>query len=395
MVHGQVKYLQFYREEPYLYGDDLMINFNNGLSYVWDKLKKHGDFVWRDVNDESPPTIVEGTIYASVWYSKSLRLLYNWAKKYPKLEIYICGPIVLHYDFSLGKELSNFHYLRADAEDFFFKGKTGRWNLEIPYTDKPIGYSVGLTKGYGCYWGHCRYCKITGKLEYRNINEIPVLDIPNHKYIWIHTYSLPPYMIKRFYPTLENRTDVNYATYVRGDKHVTQALKETLPKLSIDPKYLGFDVGVEFPSDNVLKYMKKGLTVQEYIDFTKVAASAGIRLHFNLIVGWKYTNWDDVKSVETFLNSISKVSKPKTITANIYPLTIVSNRSMFEDYQLDELEQFKTDYENVILGMPKFDEEQIKVNKRIIELYNSFPFMKLHDLTDPNSTWKVNSYGKQ
>jgi len=394
MGHGQAKvFLQFYADEPYLYGEDTIVNFLNGLSYVWDQLKNEGELIWRHVNDESLPPVTEGYLYASVWYTKSLRLLHNWAKQYPKLEVYICGPIVLHYDFNIGKDLPNLHFVRDSAEDLFFNGVTSKWNLEIPDIDKPIGYSVALTNGYGCYWGKCRYCKIMGALKYRDIETIPVIEHKHTKYIWIHTYSLPPNLMKKIYPTFENRQDVRYATYVRGDKDIIKALQETIPNLSIDPKYLGFDVGIEFPSDKMLNYMDKGLTVKEYLDFTKVAAENNIRLHFNLIVGWKPTDIDDVKSVEYFLNELSKISKPNTITANLYPLTIVSNRSMYSEYTLDELEPFKTDYDNIVIGMPKLNDKQKIATKQITELYHSYPFMKLHDLTGDSSTWKKNSYG--
>jgi len=384
-------FLQFYREEAYLYGNDMMINFNNGLSYVWDKIKDKGRFVWKEV-DDTTEIITEGKIYASIWYTKNLRLLYDWAQKYPNLDVYICGPMVLHYDLSIGKELPNFHIVKEDAEDVFCGGKTSTWNIEIPSIDRPVGYSVGLVKGYGCYWGRCRYCKITGALRYRNINRVPVINHPYKKYIWLHVYSMPPECISKLYPTLENRDDVYYATYIRGDKYSTRALKKVIPKLNVDPKYLGFNIGIEFPSNSRLEYMDKGATVEDHLEFIKVASDNDIRLHFNFILGWKNTTVDEVRDVESFLNNLEKISKPNTITANIYPLTIIEGRSMFTDYTADELEQFDTDYD-IISAMPRLNDEQTKLNMEIKNLYHSFPFLKLHDHS--KESWKEKSWGKK
>jgi len=382
-------FLQFYRDEPYLYSNDMTTNFLNGLSFVWNKIKNDGEMVWKHVDDETPFT-TDGIIYASVWYTKSLKLMHSWAKQFPELEINVGGPAVLHYDPTIGKELPNFHFTREKAEDLFCDGIVSDWNIEVPSTTKPIGYSVAIIDGYGCYWGRCRYCKRTNNVKYRNIDKVPVINNPNIKYIWMHAYSMSPNLIKKLYPTFENRDDVNYATYIRGDKEVTKALADTIPKMSLDTKHLGFDVGIEFPSDKILQYMDKGITVNEYLDFIKLASENNIRLHFNFIVGWRHTGADDVRSVDYFLNSLSKISKPNTISANIYPLSIVQGRKIMEDYTTDELEEIQTIF-NTFVGMPKFNKEQIVLDQEIINLYNSFPFLKVYDFATTRAKWRENN----
>jgi len=372
-------FLQFYREEEYLYGNDIIVNFLNGLSHVWDQIKNEGEIIWRDVDDiETPPIITDGIIYASVWYTKSLRLLYSWAQQYPKLEIFICGPIVSYYDLSLGKELSNFHSIRENAEDVFFNGVTSDWKLEIPNTNKSIGYNVSLTNGTGCYWGKCNFCNITKPLKYRTINKVPIIDNDNLKFIWIHVYSMPPDLIKKLYPTFEDRKDVRYATYIRGDKYTAKALKETIPKLSVDPKYLGFNIGIEFPTNKMLKYMNKGVTVEEYLYFIRIAAEHNIRLHFNFILGWKPTDLEDIKGVECFLNNLFKISKPNTITAHIYPLYVTENKLIMRDYTKEDLEVYERDF-NIFIGRPKLNSKEVEINNKLRKLYHSYPFMKIQD----------------
>jgi hypothetical protein len=384
-------FLQFYREESYLYGDEMFVNYLNGLSYVWDQLKEKGNLVWKNVDDETPLTD-KGIIYASVWYTKSLRLLHKWAKEYPDLQVYVCGPLVLHYGLSIGKDLPNFHVSNQNAEDLLCNGEVSNWNLEIPNIEKPIGYSVSVVDGYGCYWGKCRYCKITGKLKYRNIDHIPIIETKSPKYIWIHAYSLPPSILGTFYPQFENRDDIKYATYVRGDKYITDALRTTLPELKINPKNLGFNVGIEFPSNSMLEYMDKGVTVEEYLEFIKLACENDIRLHFNFILGWKNTTEEHLKDVEYFLNSLYKISIPNTITANIYPLTVVKDRKIISDYEENEIEPLETDYD-VLVGNPILNNVQLSINNRIRMLYREFPFLKLHDWIENNNKHKVIHYG--
>lgn len=384
-------FLQFYREEEFLYTNKQMINFGNGLSHVWDQIKNRGTLVWKEVDDETPITD-RGTIYASVWYSKSIQTLYGWAKQFPDLKIFVCGPSVLHYDLKTGHELSNFSFIRGNAEDIFFNGKTSKWNLEVLETNKPIGYSVSFTDGIGCYWGKCNYCKITGGLKYREIDEVPIIENKNDKYIWLHTFSMPPLLIKKLYPKFEKRDDVYYGTYIRGDRYVTKVLKEVLPKMKASTDHLGFDVGIEFPTDRMLTYMNKGTTVREYLEFIKLVASYGSMLHFNLIVGWKYTNWDDVKNVELFLNELSKITKANTITVNIYPLTLVQDRKIMNDYSKEEIEPFETDF-NAVFGMPKLTTEQQNIVDELLRLYHQYPFFKIYDFVNKKNTWSKRIFG--
>jgi len=384
-------FLQFYREEDFLFGNERFINFNNGLSYVWNQVKEQGEIVWREIDDFSNP-ITEGQIYASVWYTKTFRLLYSWARQFPKLEVFVCGPLVLHYGAKLGKDLSNFHIINKNAEDLFCNGKVSDWNLEIINTDKPIGYSVALVDGYGCYWGNCRYCKIVGKLKYREVDKVPILEHPNRKYIWLHVYSIPPFFMKKLYPQFEDRDDIVYGTYIRGDKESTIALKETLPKLSVNPKHLAFDLGIEYPSDKMLQYMNKGSTVKDYLDFIKISADNNIRLHFNFILGWKLTDYDDLDSMEYFLNQLSKISKPNTISINIYPLTLMMDRKIISDYTMDEIEPFESDYD-IFIGSPKQTEKQKEINSKIKDALHAYPFLKVHDVYNIDSTWRRDNCG--
>lgn len=380
-------YLQFYKESSYLFDN---INFYkehmNGFSHV----KFDGEYIWSDQSCKDL-TVEEGNIYASVWYKQSAISLYEYALNHPRVQIFVGGPICFHYDLTLKSD--NYHVLRKDAEDEFFDGQTSEWNLSIPESNDDIGYSVSLTKGVGCYWGKCTFCKQIGTLTDRKMDSIPIIEHPGKKYIWLHTFAMSPRMIKKFYPTFPDRNDVKYSTYIRADRPVINALNDVLPSLQVDPKHLGFNVGIEFPSNHMLEHMKKGVTVKEYLDFIKLTDSIGSMLHFNLIIGWKNTTWDDVREVDNFLNQLYKISKPNSITVNLYPLIIVENRYVWDEYKNEKIcwysdtnikkwpgqDQYIWD---VKMGEPVLSKEQNKIKKRLQELYHSYPWLVLYDWTN-------------
>ena len=95
------------------------------------------------------------------------------------------------------------------AEHYFSESE---WNLPKFDIEGDIGYCVSLIQGIGCYWGKCTFCKQKGDLFDRNLDKIPIVKHNGHKYIWLHTLSLSPEMMKRYYPTFENRNDVSYQT---------------------------------------------------------------------------------------------------------------------------------------------------------------------------------------
>jgi hypothetical protein len=138
--------------------------------------------------------------------------------------------------------------------------------------------------------------------------------------------------------------------------------------------------------------MDKGIEVDDYLKFIKICGENDIRLHFNFILGWKNTNSSDVKEVDLFLNNLNKLTKPNTITANLYLLTLVEDRKIMSDYTSDEIIQVKT-YYDAIVGEPKLDSKQLEIDEQIRNLYKDYPFMKLHDLSSNSSAHKKVCYG--
>jgi len=383
-----MKFLLFYRKESFLFDDEnFYTNFYTGLGHVWNQLK--GEVIWQSWDDPAPPT-TEGDLYVGCWYKQNVLNCFNWAKQYPKLNVYICGPIHLHYGLKIGKDLPNFHEFRGDAEDILFDGKTSEWNVDLPKIDGDIGYTVSLTKGKGCYWGKCIFCKITGEVKYRDINNIPIVDHHGHKYIWIHTFAMPGDYLNRFYPRFEDRDDITYMSYIRADQMSIDSYRKVIPNMKVDGKYIAWDLGIECPSNKMLKYMNKNMTKENFLDFIELATRSGNRVHFNLILNWKSTDWNDVKEIEGWLKNVNDITGPNTITANLYPLALVQEREIFKQYKPNEI-RYNTQIEDlwtVKIGEPILTQKQLEIREAIRELYHNHPFRIIHDwIEDVSYNW--------
>ena len=244
-----------------------------------------------------------------------------------------------------------------------------------------MGYSVTLLKNRGCWWGKCNYCCRTDVPIYReDVDTIPIIDHPGHKYIWLYTCAITRRLMHKLYPTFPDRDDVTYTSYIKADEPSTEAYIDVLPKLKIDPKFLSFDVGIEFPGNNMLKYMNKGATTESFLRFIEMATKLGNRLHFNFILNWGILTELDVRQLTDFMKKLSDITDGSNISSDIYPLMLASDRALFHKTdKTDLIYQPQTNYRNknewdIEVYCRRMDEEQHEINNLCEELILSFPF---------------------
>lgn len=368
---GNVMFVQFYKKEPYFFDDSVVLTgFRNGLSWIKDNI------IWVEADSETPP-IDAGELYLSCWYNSDVYTAEKWARNNPNLQVFVGGPVISYYPMSIGEDLDNFKYIPGNAEDIFFKGKTTEWNLSIPKVDGPISYTVSLLNGKGCYWGKCNFCRHILEYTYRDLKEIPIINHPFHKYIWIHVEAIPPRFIRSHYKKLPDRKDVTYITYARADKACKNAYLEVVDNGNIDPHFLYFDIGLEFPSNRMLKYMNKGLTTDDYLNFISVLTKYGSGIHLNLIVNWPYITKEDVNEAREFLYDLYRISGDKTIAAQCNSLFVVHDRLMYNSIDKNTLIENKiSNIKKHKVYNIKLDIEQQKLNKQLIDMYLEYPFSK-------------------
>jgi hypothetical protein len=352
--------------------------FQNGFSYTWDYCKNHGDIVWLTYGDDLP--ITKGTVYVSGWFKEDGIEAARWAKENPKLNIIMGGPLFAHYNINVGKDLPNFSYIRFDDAEKYFNIKDKlKWNLEVLPGYENVGYSFGITIGTGCYWGECCYCKMHKGPVYREFEEIPIIDYPGNKFIWLHTFSIEPDMIRSLIPKLENRNDVNYITYMRADKNIYKALKYAFKNKKVDGSHLYFDLGIEVPSDRMLNWMKKGSTVKNYLNVIDLLYKQNCRMHFNLMTEWPNITEEDVDSIGRFLLELEKIGCAKNVTANLYPIQIVYDRQFFHEFK--DVYKEHNPFWDMDIYHPNLTEEQININNKVRKLYANFPFLHFEDFS--------------
>jgi hypothetical protein len=363
---------------PIPYDKDVVV-FQNGFSTAWNICKKNGDIVW--ISHEEKLPIEKGTVYVSCWFKKDARQAAKWAKENPNLNIIVGGPVVTYYNLNVGTELTNFKYInRKNVEEVFkVSDKELMWNLEYINENKDIWYTFALEKYHGCYWNKCRYCKIVDDESYRNFKEIPIINHSGHKNIWLHTYSISPNTIKELFHKFPKRNDVSYMTYMRADNAILKALKESFYKMVAPTKNLLFSLGIEIPSNRMLKLLRKGSTIKQYLNVIKLLCDYGCEIHFNLMTDWDNLTKNDVDNVNYFLTELSKIEGAKNIMADLYPIQVVYDRPFAKDFK----NLIKEENSNWDLDIyhPLLDDKQIKLNDQIRKLYHNFNFSKFIDFT--------------
>jgi hypothetical protein len=136
--------------------------------------------------------------------------------------------------------------------------------------------------------------------------------------------------------------------------------------------------------------MNKNITKENFLDFIELTTGQGNRVHFNLILNWKSTDHTDIKEIRHWLNRLKDITEPGTITANLYPLAIVEDRKISNEYKPEEVlyNPLIQDLWTVRIGAPVLTEKQIEVREEIRGLYHNFPFKILHDwIEDKTYNW--------
>jgi radical SAM superfamily enzyme YgiQ (UPF0313 family) len=258
--------------------------------------------------------------------------------------------------------------------------KSSEWDLEILPGYENVGYSFGVVKGIGCYWGKCYYCKYHHKPVYREFDSIPIINYPGNKYIWLHTFSISPSMIKNIFSKLSYRPDVNYMTYMRADESILKALQYAFSRTESQTSNFLFDLGIEVPSNRMLGWMKKGSTTEEYLKLIEFLCGHGCRLHFNLMTDWPNLMEDDVKEISRFLDNLRCVDGHKTITANLYPLQVVYDRPFMKEFKGNLIKEDNA-FWDIDIFHPILTDRQRELNDYVRRLYDVFPFLHFEDFT--------------
>jgi len=207
----------------------------------------------------------------------------------------------------------NLYITTESVEEYFGVPEySQKWGLELP-TNMDKDYAIFFTYPLDndCYWGKCIFCRyITQKCKSRirkNLGyEFLDLETDRLKMVWLQTNALTPANIRRVLHSLTYRDDIFYSSFIRGSAAEAEALEDTLSNPKVVPSKIKLNMGIELPSNRMLKFMKKGVTKEEILKTLNVADKYGLPLTLYFMLGWPDLTEQDVKEVEEFASMMPK-----------------------------------------------------------------------------------------
>jgi hypothetical protein len=359
-------FLQYFTDAPWFEKDKPMFHFHNGFSAAYHNLKNKGDFIW--LKSGTKLSIESGIVYASLMYDTEVKSLMDVARQNPNIEIHIGGPMISIYDIKKNNIPNFITHPQIMVEELFnINYDPNAWGLELPYGFKNIGYNFSLVNGTGCSWAKCNFCKRqNGTFNYKERipdREIPIIKASGTKYIWIRTATINPDFLRQ----MPYRKDVVYCSYIRGDEFNYKKLK----KADLHPG-MQFSIGVELPSNRMLKYVCKGSTIESLTKTIKLLRKNKCKIHISLMLGFNNFNWDDIEEAKRFFSKDFS-----DITASIYYLTIIGDRTIYYNPPGPIKKQsfaINSEWNKTILDFPGMyqcvlNDEQWQLNNTLYKIY--------------------------
>jgi radical SAM superfamily enzyme YgiQ (UPF0313 family) len=248
-----------------------------------------------------------------------------WAKEYPDIKFVVGGPVAaerringegwspVYVEMDRNGSLPpNLQFTGKSVEDWFdVPNFSGKWKMDIPEQvpkDSPIYFSYTLDNR--CYWSKCVYCNIAlhAKEAFRKRKDIhyEFKDVKHggRKIVRLNTASITPQHIREVLPNLPRREDIEYRVFMRPARAENEALREVLGLWQGDLPKIMFGIGMEFPSDRMLKYACKGFSRQEMLETLEICVTHGIRINVNFILGWNNLLERDIEELKDFMKAM-------------------------------------------------------------------------------------------
>jgi len=368
-----ILFIQFYVEHYNAY------NLCNGFSSAYNYCKSIGDFVWlsdKEMNNFQMP-FNKGTVYISIFFTKQLEQVYNWASEYPDIKFIGGGPAITSgYDSTIVLP-NNLKLVIQSVEEYFNIPNTSeKWDLDISSIQLKLNKARALTFSYpinsSCYWKKCIFCKQhVGNLR-RNKN-VDLTNAYNIKYngminIRLDSPSITTSDIKSIIPKLKYKDNYAIDFLMRCDKAIYTTLDNVLKNFKGEIPNLKIRLGIEFPSNRLLSYMKKGFSVDDILNTIKILNKyKNIKIYGLFIVSWPTINEQDIDELKHFINETSNL---KIDVISFSKLFCMTNTKAYEMYKNTiERQLYAT---NLYKGYyPQLTNKEKEYDNKAIELINN------------------------
>jgi hypothetical protein len=336
-----VLFVQFYYDN--YHNNNASVILDNGFQNVYHDCINVGDFLWvrhfetEHEMEKNRLPIHSGTVYVSAFYYDHLIQAYIWARQYPQIKFIIGGPAVRYGNYTCDQKPRNLLSNTGLAEEVIFgKSKPNKqWAIDIPKElikdKKEVRFSYNLDRR--CYWGKCIYCDGYVKSQEKSMNNdmsnLHIPDIDIRKMIRLNIPSMPPVFFSKMLKKLPRRSDVIYDFFVRGGEetipHLTSGMKQCENGNGPGPDQFRWVVGIEWPSDRMLAYMKKGTTNDHLLQLLRLAGKYQVPVGMPFIFGWNNLTKDDVLHAKQFINEVEEIPNLQTscvgFTLEVHPST--------------------------------------------------------------------------
>ncbi len=380
----------------------------NGLSHVLNVCKDMGDVVWirydlegtlDEIIEKNKPDIdlpfTRGTVYVSAMFVSHMFYVYRLAKGYPDVRFIVGGSAV---GFILIEEhnklLPNLHFTREHCWEVIKSNVEPKWGIDFPITDEKIkGIALGYPTDSSYYWNKCIFCgykpSIKTDKDYWQTDFLDNIPSSNCPYIIVH-YNCPSTHVEFFdcFPEMCNREDnLYYSIFIRADKNVIEKLKNVLPKCKYKNKLLIF-IGLEFPSNRMLNFFNKGVTLENYLELHKLLASYDIFTSSTVLMGWDNLIENDIEEAEQFISQLDF-----KFNLSIRPITALASSQLHNGNYFNNSKHKKIYNGPFYIGFaPVLNKEQFKLNKQIVDLFFNQPIYRIADTYSGGSLGKLSPY---
>jgi len=308
----------------------------NGFSQTHEYCKSLGDIVWVKHKDEHYSFDIpfnNGTVYLSCIEASHLHIAFLMARKYPNIKFILGGPICC-LPFKIIKPIpQNIVMTSKSVEEWFgFKNFSLDWKLELPddISDEDIIYFTYSLDNNICYWHKCIFCLSSCRKSKPSRRKDPQFEFRNLSYhkgrkiVRLGTLCLINRHILQL-PQLPS--DFEYRIFLRAGEKELQSLN-SVHNLN-QMKNLGFSIGIEFPSEKMWSYMKKGYNKDTVLRALSTLKNNAV--HLSTIVGWPNISENDIKSLKKFMDEIPK--DLSDLSFNINQLFAYYNTRIYDLYE--------------------------------------------------------------
>jgi len=275
-------------------------------------------------------------------------------------------------DFTSSEELDRIPFVSRVYKDHL--------NIKDYFLNHALYPMVQIFTGRGCP-NRCTFCSwpktlMGRKYRVRSVQnvadefEFVTNELPEVKEIFIEddTFTINKKRVKQFCEEIKRRRiDISWGCQSRADLDYERmkAMKEAGCRL--------LDVGYESGSDEILKNIKKGITVNQLREFTKNAKKAGLKILADFVIGFPGETKETAEQMIRFIKEI-KPDLLQVAVATPIPGTEFYDYVKENGFLLvEDLEESLDEegFQKCIISYPEFTKEDIEnyVDRALKEYY--------------------------